>query len=506
MNKPTKVIHPFLFSVASVVFLYSYNIDEVLVSQIIAPLGGCLMGGIFLWGAIFTILRAKIKSGILASLILIYFFSYGHFFNLVDNAQIGSFQFGIHAYMLPIWTLIFALPVIWVFMTKRNLDIFTKILNVIAVCLVAMSIGNISIFHFRSAIQTRSIEVSQLPNDNAGVDAGKLENMPDIYYIILDEHARDDILEEDFSYDSSSFISHLKDKGFFVSENSRSNYVQTSLSISSSTNFRYLDDIAETYGHDSTDLRPLRNLAVNNRLFGFLKEIGYTTVSFSTEYYFSELNNADHNLRWGLTANSFANELLNSTLLISVGKFSKNVHYAHYKKLNYIFDKLPETAKMPSPHVVFAHILAPHTPYVFDENGGFAWRSGAFRLDSSDIEISKQKREYLAQVKYVDKRITQVVDGILANSKRKPVIIIQGDHGIRWDKSVDTSFAILNALYLPGFDYSKLDNNITPVNTFRFVFNHYFGAEFEILENKNFRSGPPHYYNFKDVTESLNER
>jgi len=286
------------------------------------------------------------------------------------------------------------------------------------------------------------------------------------------------------------------------------------LSISSSINFKYLDDIGETYGRESTDIRPMREMLVNNRVFGFLKEIGYSTIAFSTGYDITELNSADHYLSGVFTANGFVNELLNSTPLMSLKKFSMSVHSAHYKRLNYTFDKLSETAKMPSPHVVFAHILCPHPPYVFDENGGFAGQSGLFKLNESDLEVDVQKAKYLAQLKYVDKRIAQVVDDIFANSKKSPVIIIQGDHGIRWrlkDKSVksavtsryDNFFAILNALHLPGFDYSKLDNNITPVNTFRFVFNHYFGTEFEILENKNFLTDFPCYYNFADVTDSL---
>jgi len=44
MNKPARVIHPFLFSVFPVVFLYSHNIGEVFVSQTLLPLGVCLLG------------------------------------------------------------------------------------------------------------------------------------------------------------------------------------------------------------------------------------------------------------------------------------------------------------------------------------------------------------------------------------------------------------------------------------------------------------------------------
>lgn len=511
MSKPAKIIHPFLFGIFPVIFLYSQNVGEVFVSQTMIPMGVCFAGGILLWCMIFAVLRNKIKSAILTSLMLIYFFSYGHFFSFVDDGFIGSFKFGIHTYMLPVWTLIFTAGVFLVFRTKKDLGNFTKILNVVAICLVAMSVSNTLIFNFRSASHRRGSQLSRQPDGNVAVDAGKLDNKPDIYYIILDEYARANILQEVFDHDSSPFISHLKDKGFFVSENSKSNYMQTLLSIPSSMNFRYLDDLAETYGRESKDKRPIRDLTAGNRVFGFLKDLGYSTISFSTGYDFSELNNADIYLSGVFTANGFLNELLNSTPLMSLEKFSMNVHYAHYKRLNYTFDKLAETAKMPSPHVVFAHILCPHTPYVFDENGNFTGQSGAFRLDESKLELEERKARYLAQLKYVDKRITRTIDGILANSKKKPIIVVQGDHGIRWrlnDKpggysAADRHFAILNALYLPGFDYSELDNNITPVNTFRIIFNHYFGTDFEILENRNYSSGSPHYYKFRDVTDSL---
>lgn len=510
MNKPPRVVHPILLAIFPVVFLYSHNIGEVFLSQTMAPIAVCLAVGILLWCIIFAILRNTLKSAIITSLMLIHFFGYGHVFSLVKGCYLGSLKFGIHTYILPIWTLGIALPIVLVFRTKRDLCNLTKILNVITVCLVAISLSNIVIFHFQSLAHTRDIKHSKKTGDNQDANFGKIENKPDIYYIILDEHARADILKKEFGYDSSPFISHLRDTGFFVSENSTSNYMQTLLSIPSSTNFKYLDHIIETYGSKSTDKRPMWEMLVNNRMFDFLKEIGYSTVSFSTGCDFTELNNADHYLSGVFTANGFVNELLNSTPLVSLEKFSFSIHSAHYKRLNYTFDKLAETAKMPSPHIVFAHILCPHTPYVFNENGGFTGRSGPFRLNESYIESSEQKAKYIAQLKYVDKRITEAVDGILANSKEKPIIIIQADHGIRWNfkRSAGTSrndcrFAILNALYLPGFDYSRLDNNITPVNTFRFIFNHYFKTEFEILENKNFRSGLPHFYDFEDVTDTL---
>ena len=42
---------------------------------------------------------------------------------------------------------------------------------------------------------------------------------------------------------------------------------------------------------------------------------------------------------------------------------------------------------------------------------------------------------------------------------------------------------ILNAMYLPGMDYEQLSESISPVNTFRLIFNHYFDADYTLLEN-----------------------
>jgi len=68
-----------------------------------------------------------------------------------------------------------------------------------------------------------------------------------------------------------------------------------------------------------------------------------------------------------------------------------------------------------------------------------------------------------------------------------PIIILQSDHGAR-NRDAKTNFSavlsnypeedaydIMNALYLPGYDYSTLTQDIKPVNTFPIILNHYFG-------------------------------
>jgi hypothetical protein len=42
---------------------------------------------------------------------------------------------------------------------------------------------------------------------------------------------------------------------------------------------------------------------------------------------------------------------------------------------------------------------------------------------------------------------------------------------------------------LPGTEHKAMNQNITPVNTFRVIFNTYFGTHFEYLDDKSFIPG-----------------
>ena len=78
-----------------------------------------------------------------------------------------------------------------------------------------------------------------------------------------------------------------------------------------------------------------------------------------------------------------------------------------------------------------------------------------------------------------------------------PIIIIQGDHGL-FSSNLDWRFGILNAYYLPGHN-DLLYPKITPVNTFRLIFNSYFGTDYQLLPDISYYSDLPYLYNFSPV-------
>ena len=51
-------------------------------------------------------------------------------------------------------------------------------------------------------------------------------------------------------------------------------------------------------------------------------------------------------------------------------------------------------------------------------------------------------------------------------------------------------FGILNAYYLPNGGNDLLYESISPVNSFRVIFNSYFGANYEILEDRSYYTAP----------------
>ena len=109
----------------------------------------------------------------------------------------------------------------------------------------------------------------------------------------------------------------------------------------------------------------------------------------------------------------------------------------------------------------------------------------------------------------------ELVASLLGGDGPKPIIMLQSDEGPfpeRYERGnrswrqasreeLDTKSGILNAYYFPDQDYSRLYSDITPVNSFRLLFNEYFGAEYQLLPDRIFHFPDlSHLYDFFDVT------
>jgi hypothetical protein len=132
------------------------------------------------------------------------------------------------------------------------------------------------------------------------------------------------------------------------------------------------------------------------------------------------------------------------------------------------------------------------------------------------MDSERGKEAYLNQLIFIDKKVEALIDEILAGSKVAPIIVLQSDHGPnfafpgRYDlqnppqEVLREKMRIFSAFYLPG-ESDFLYDSISPVNTFRLIFNHYFGANFPPLEDRSYFSTLEFPYQLIDVSDLIQE-
>ena len=81
-----------------------------------------------------------------------------------------------------------------------------------------------------------------------------------------------------------------------------------------------------------------------------------------------------------------------------------------------------------------------------------------------------------------------------------------GRFGVNWDDPSEIDYfralSNLNAVYFPGKD-SYFPTDISSVNIFRILFNLYFEADYEILEEKQIWYVPDKPFKQTDITEII---
>ncbi len=317
--------------------------------------------------------------------------------------------------------------------------------------------------------------------------------LPDIYYIVLDGYTGQRTLQREYGFDNSLFIQELEQRGFYVASESRSNYLLTFLSFTSFLNLNYLDFARSNPGEPSKDRTLLYRLIDYNLAAKLLKEAGYTFVQFSSGWGATEDNPFADIMIDPFKLNEFSFLFLRSTPLRLLAPNERATVILH------TFEELKHLPDLPKPMFVLVHIESPHPPYLFDRDGNII-SNDVYDPDGSQWH---QKEPYLEQVQFVNKKTLLVIDAILNRSTPAsvPIIIIQGDHGVEtvagWTNSptesrLDERSDILNAYLLPRGGNELLYPAITPVNTFRLIFRHYFNQDFPLLEDKTYFSD---YYN-----------
>ena len=261
----SSLIHPILLSVFPILFIFSVNIEYLEPKDVVVPFLIIFFFVCLIWLPLRLILKNSKKAGLIISLGLVLFFIYGHLFILVDDFSIYSIDIGRHQYLLIPFLASFIIGTFYLVKSKRKLTNLTMIVNGIAASLVILSIVDVGIYSF----ETYNFETNFFVNtDNNFKNFISLnEDMPDVYYIILDEYAGSEVLIEFFDYDNQEFLKFLKNNGFYVIPNAHSNYDGTDLSLASSLNMGYIDFSNSQIANDIDSITPRminKNIVMQN--------------------------------------------------------------------------------------------------------------------------------------------------------------------------------------------------------------------------------------------------
>ena len=255
--------HPFLFVFLSplVFFINSINAHfyELYPADLVLPTLLILIPTILLWLGFRFFFKSSTKSGLLVSLIVILFLSYGLIFKKLNEMTV-DFEIQHQFFLVPFLG-IFILGFLYCLKTKRKLNNITTILNVITIAFIVALLAQLIAYDFNPY----HIFEDDVDTSTQFHLTDSLDEYPDIYYIILDEYAGSKILNDRFDYDNSEFTDCLYTNGFTVPLETQSNYFVSFLSLSSSLNMQYVNFYADEVGVDARDPRLSYNLIHNNR-------------------------------------------------------------------------------------------------------------------------------------------------------------------------------------------------------------------------------------------------
>jgi len=298
----------------------------------------------------------------------------------------------------------------------------------------------------------------------------------------MDEYASTSSLKTWFNYDNSGLDSFLTKEGFRLVPASRSNYNFTSFSMASMLNMSYLRGL----GHECTiaDYASCNKLIRDCETGRFFSMYGYDIVNYSIFDLDGHLTTVNERLlpvRTNLITAQTLFERIRHDIGWNIYSFGWLRHQA-YQTLdnnNEFIAGIEEASRTKDerPRFIYAHLEMPHNPFFYDKKG---------RLKEPK-EMKQNIEGYLDYLPYTNQVIQKLVTTIQNNTQRSAVILLMGDHGVRYEAPGGKDpnglhyFQNLNAVFFPDMDYHLLYDSISGVNQFRIVFSKIFHQPIPLL-------------------------
>jgi hypothetical protein len=491
--------HPLLFALYPVLHLYATNAGEVAVADTVGPLVVVLALVALGLAVLALLLRDLRRAAIVASAVVIPVMMFGALRKVAAPVVGDGDQL-----LLALCVLGVAAAVVAALRVGPRLGQLTLGLNTLSLVMVLLTAVPV----------VQGVAALDVPDDadrTVGPPAAELAEgtaTRDIYHLVMDRYGSEHSLRTAFDIDNSSFIGWLRDQGFHVIDDARANYTRTTISLASTLSMSHLEALAKRMGPDAGSYGPLTRQVQRSRAGAQLQRLGYEYVHIGSWYNPTRDSRIADRSYSPETEVSFATTLYDGTVLpVLVGRPDPTDDFPrkHADSAEYQLKLLEVLVREPGRKYVLAHILLPHSPYVFLGDGTFA----------------PEPADFASQLEYTNARLRAIISMLLVRpEEERPIIILQADEGpfpprydtdqdgFDWSTATDaelvTKFGVLNALYLPGPEgATPPPAGLTLVNTYPEILSRYFGLDVARQPDRTYASNRARPYDLVDVTERL---
>ena len=439
------------------------------------------------------IYKNKAKSGLLATTCGILFLYFGD----IKNGLAGLPIINLVTHNI-IFLPLFFLFLIFIFYKIPKLNISARLtffLNLLFFMYLAIEFVKWQSFNQKE----NSTAISSHLNDTPEQDSLQTKKKIDIIYILLDCYPSISYQEEMLGKHHHYLDSSLKEMGFFVVNNSKSNYNRTAFSMASTFQLDYVPWLHNNMKVEPYHYNKALELVKNGPLFTTLSSYKYqfnnlSIFDFADQPALKKLNFLATSTKEIILYNTFINTIRRQILWhlsSSLEKSNDDIIKRNKELLSFTKDynwKVADSLvsitsnKTSSPRFIYSHFLMPHFPYFYDSSGNA----------NSDNEIYgngmiTDSLKFKGYINYTDRTISTLVQSLLKKIGQTAILIIQSDHGLSDldEKREKDAFRNYSAFYFPDKKYDALYSGMSNVNTFRIILNKYFEQHLPLLKDSS---------------------
>jgi hypothetical protein len=293
--------------------------------------------------------------------------------------------------------------------------------------------------------------------------------------------------------DATTFPAALRERGFTVHADARTNYLITRIVLASMLEGRHIADIptlAAPFGDDpAVDARRLRSVQETSAGLAAIRGAGYDVVWVSSAWSHLDIRNVDRRIE-APGPSEFEMVLFRETAIADVLEAIDPAGFADVMRtrIEAAFDEVPAIEAEPHdrPRFIFVHVPAPHPPPVYTATGAPEDRSPDSSWNTFDPASQAPSQRVALRPGFVEtigRMTVESVDALRSAARTPPVIVVFSDHGtdVGWDDSAPMTSDLAErsssflATVTPGHP-DLFHEPTTPVNIIGTLTNAYMGT------------------------------